>query len=543
MANDLSISNFAGSAPRLAPHLVPHGHAVNALDCKLDRGMLDSWREPLLHLDNPKRSRTFYQHDCCWLDFEGCVDIAQGEVGCRRLFATGVEAYPVSITVDVNCNMQVHRLGIPCPTTPPSAMPAALTSRPDKDMESRSYAYRYVNSEGDVGALSPGSQAQQMKDGVNVVVSGWPVPVASWGITKVQIFRTVTGLKTGREQGNTVDTTWMMVGETDVSATAFTDDVINELLLDALDIDEANPPPANLQGLVWVESMNTLAGFVGNRVYFSANNRYHHWPDYIELDDNVCALAESNGIVYAITDGRPYAITGAVDCISAACREAVRLPGEYPLVGCGNRRVATIAAGVVYPSHKGLVLLVGRSAPVVVTWGLYTEEQWQCLEPHTAVITEHTGRLYAFFANGAFTLRTPASGEQGWSNDTHSELSDREVIDAFVSRTGELFILKELGLYHWDRGQDLRPHTWVSGTWIQPVPVHQGAARLVMTHGKEHLKIKVDVQRVVLDRDVPSERVIRLPMWATGTRWEVTLSGTAQVSTVSIAPSMHDLGV
>ena len=542
MPNHLSISNFSGSAPRLAPHLVKDGHASVAIDCKLDRGMLDSWREPLKVRPNPDKKKSMLQFNCCWLEDEDCVDLAFGPTNCQRIFVTGMEDYPVCVTVDEDCVPTTHRLGVPCPDTAPSATPDPLALRPDKDIEGRSYAYQYVNAYGEVGALSPGSATQPVKDGQPVVITGWVTPDPTWGITQVKIFRTVTGMKSGREQGNTPDTNWMYVKTVDIGDPMVVDSTLNEMLIDALGEDVIVPPPAGLRGITWVESMNLLVGFVGNRLHFSENNKYHNWPHYMDLDDNICAIVESNGIIYAATDGRPYAITGAADCKSAQCREAVRLPGNFPMVGCGSRRIARLASGAVYPSSKGLVFLSGKSAPVILTWGLYTEEQWQLMEPHTAVVAEYGGRVFVFMAGGAFTIMSPGSSEQGWSNSDHSSLADRNVFDAFVSRTGDFYILKEDGLYLWDRGEDLRPHTWVSKLWSLPNSVHMGSGRLVFDSGKEHIEIKVD-GRVVADRDVFSSRVFRLPMWSTGTQWAVTLSGTARVSTVSIGASMHDLGV
>lgn len=541
MANDFTISTFAGSAPRLAPHLITGSNAAKAVDCHLRSGMLESWREPLLHRGVPAGTLTSVQFGCCWIDIDVCADVAQGPVTCPRFFVTGWHPYPVSVTVDADCVTAVRRLGVPCPNRAPTAVVAQDPNGVDKDLEGRSYAYQYVNDIGERGSLSPGSRATNVRDGQTVLVSGWPVPDASWGVTHVRIYRTVSGFETGKEQGNSPDTTWMLVAETPVGNSSFTDSARNETLLNALEEDLAPPPPQNLKGIVWVEAMNTLAGFVGNRVYFSENGAYNKWPHYLDLDDNVCALVESNGLIYAMTDGRPYVIEGAADCEHAGCRKAVRLPGAYPMVGCGNRRAVRTRSGAVYPSHRGLVMLSGKSPPTVFTWPLYSAEDWQLLQPHTAVPVEFGGKLFVFMAGGAFAIDTPESPETGVVFDDHTELSDRGVIDAFVSRNGDMFLLKADGLYLWDRGAKLRPHKWESKEFVTPTPVHMGAVHAVFDGAAENVKLVVD-RRTVIDRSVDSSKVARLPMWATGTRWHVTLEGTAKVKLLSVAPSMHDLG-
>lgn len=541
---DFTVNRFRGSLPRVAQHLITPGTAKRALDCKLTSGQLDSFRQPLLVREPEAGTLTTYLHGCCWIDFDSCVDVAVGPVTCKKIFITGYRDYPISMeTKESDCSIIERRLGLPCPDRAPSIFPGVVDpnrSAP-KDIEGRSYAYQYRDDEWALSALSPGSRAVNLHDGQTVVVSGWQQPDPTWGATHVRIFRTVTGHQSGNEAANVPDTTWMYVGEVAINAGSFTDTLYNDELLVALEEDVATPPPANLKGIVWIESINSLAGFVGNRIYFSENNKYDHWPHFMDLDDNICAIAESNGLIYVATDGRPYIISGAVDCKNAGCRSAVRLPGNFPMIGCGTRRMAAVAAGAVYPSLNGMVLMSGKSAPLLMTWGRYSPEDWQAMMPESATPVEVGGKLYVFMQNGAFVFTFAGGPEGGWDMDDHSELSDRGVIDAFVTRTGDFYLLKEDGLWQWDRGNDLRPHEWESNEHVTSTPVAMGAGHLHFDFGAENVKIEVN-GREALNREVKSSRVFRLPMWASGTRWTFTLTGTGRVSLLSISPSMADLG-
>lgn len=542
MAN-FTLNTFRGSNPRLAPHLIRQGAASKAMDCKLTSGQLDSFREPLKTRTPTPNTLTTYLHGCCWLDFDKCVDIAVGPVTCTTLFVTGLREYPIELWTDEDCEVHERRLGLPCPTRAPSVLPGAVdpARSSDKDIEGRSYAYQYVSSKGDKSSLSPGARATNMHDGQTVVVSGWTLPDPSWDVTHVHIYRTVSGHQQGNEAANIPDTTWMFVGEAPISAPSFTDTLYNEELISALEEDVATPPPANLKGIVWIESMNTLAGFVGNRIYFSENNKYHHWPHYMDLDDTVCAIKESNGLIYVATMGRPYVITAAVDCENAGCRQAIRLPGNFPMIGCGTRRMERIADGAVYPSRDGLVLLSGKSRPILLTWERYAPEDWHALMPESATPVEVGGKIYVFAQGGAFVFAVNNGAEQGWAMDDHSELSDVGVIDAFATPQGDFYLLKADGVYLWNRGEDLRPHLWVSNEHVVATPVAFGAGNLHFSYGAESVKIVAN-GRTVLDRQVQSSRVFRLPMWAQGNRWTVALYGTAQVDLFSMATAMHDLG-
>lgn len=543
----ITLNRFGSSAPRLADHLLGVGQSAMALDCKLWHGTLSSWREPRLIREVAPGSKTSVLHDCCWLDFEQpCVDVALGPVTCRKVFITGYQDYPVAVEfLDQSdpCLTTERRLGLPCPTTAPQIVASQRdpSVSADKDVEGRSYAYQYRNTDGERSALSRASEAQNLYDGQTVLVSGWEVPDPEWGISEVLIYRTVNGHQTGREAGNVLDTTWMLVGSAKVDAPAFTDNKYNDDLLVALEEDIANPPPAGLKGIIHIASMNALAGYIGNRVYFSENNSYHHWPYYLDLDDNVRGLVESNGTIYAATDGHPYAIPGAVDCQNAGCRTPIRLPGSFPMMGRGNRRITAVDQGAVYPSTDGLVLLSGRNPPTLMTWPRYAPDDWQALRPETVIPVQVRGKLFVFAAGGAFAVSLGSGPEGGWQMDEHTELSDRGVTDAFVTRGGAFYIVKGGQVFEWDRGDTLRPHKYLSPEFVTPTPVNFAAAKMHHKGGGETVKIEVD-GRVALTRPVITPRVFSLPNWAVGTRWQITLEGTAEVSLFSMATSMRQLG-
>ena len=545
-----TVNRFSGSTPRLAPHLLGDAAAGVALDCKFWHGTLDSWREPLLAHTTVEGTRSSILFDCCWLDFDSCVDTALGPVTCRQLFATGLSDYPYPVSIEfpdpeAPCEPLIRRLGVPCGDAAPEVLAGARdpARSADKDIEGRTYAYQYVNATGLRGALSRASQAQLLYDGQSVVISGWPVPDASWGVTSVAIYRAVSSTGVSMSQiaaDNAADTTWMEVGVVPIGAVSFTDSKYNDELLNALEEDVVLPPPDGLRGIVHVSSMNSLAGFVGNRIYFSENNSYHDWPYYHDLDDNICGIVENNGAVYVATDGAPYVLQAAVDCKNAGCRQPTKLPVKYPMVGCGNRRMAALPQGVVYPSHDGLVALSGNNAPTLLTHALYAQDDWHALFPETVTPVAHGGKLFVFARGGSFVLTLAGGSEASWPLDSHSSLSDVDVLDAFTSRNGDLYLVKPLGVWQWDRGDTIRPHQWTSPEWVTPVPTNFGASHMWFKNGAEQVTFEVD-GREILDRPVYSSRVFRLPNWAVGTRWQVTIKGTGQVSLFSMATSMKEL--
>lgn len=541
-----SVKTFAGSRPRLANHLLSENQAALAMDCRFHHGTLDAWRQPRAFREVASGTRTSLQLGCCWLDFDSCVDWAIGPVTCQRLYATGVNGYDYPVVIEVDeqtCDAVVRRLGLPCPQQILSTLSAGAAGA-DKDFEGRSYAYQYENALGERSALSRATDPELIRDGTPVVVSGWAVPDASWGVTTVRVFRSVSAVGSSMSApsaDNSADTAWMLVGETPLAAPSFTDNRFNDELFEALEEDIVRPPPDGLRGITFIESMNVLAGFLGNRLYFSESNSYHNWLHFLELDDNICGIVESNKIIYVGTDGRPYAVAGEADCKTAQCRAAVRLPKKWPMAGCGNRHMAALPQGAVYPTHDGLVALSGNGMPTLLTNPLYAPEDWQRLRPHSILPEVHGGSLFVFGEGGSFVISLDDGSEQGWDLDTHSELSDSGVRDVFTTRSGDLFLLKSDNvLYQWNRGTTLRPYQWRSPVWMLDTPINFGAFRVAGKAGPVQAQVLMDGVQVV-NVPVLDKLPFALPLWALGTEWQVTLQGTATVSSVALSTSMKEL--
>ena len=541
MAKSLGVTSFAGSTPRRADHLVPNGQAAFALDCRLENGLLESWRNPRPIMTVNAGTKSLYQaFNCCWLESSTCASFAEGPVELRHVFATGYNgsAYPVRITFDDMCNPQVTRLGLPCPNTAPSVTAAEVSS---KAAGPRQYAYQFEDSFGNRSAISMPSNMVIMEDGEAAMVSGWEVPAGNWDIAKIVLYRSTPGYDSPvRETQNTVDAAWMEVTELPATATSYTDIAWNVDLYDALREDIVLPPPANLQGMVWVKSMNCLAGFVGRDLYFSVNNEYHNWSIKHTLDDTIKEIVESNDIVYVATDGAPYVVKAAVDVKAADTRSILRMPESVPLVGSGNRSMTAIPGGAVYPTHTGLVIMSGASTPKILTSAHYGPEDWEKLHPNTAVIGYHAGRLYCFFRNGGFCMVLKDGAGTGTELDHHTELSIRpnEVV---VTRAGRLFMRVGTEVVEWNRGTGLMPHRYEGAELLSGVPVNFGAAQIIMKTGlSEQVQLFCDGD-LALDEQAFRTEDWPLPMWATGQVFRWVLSGTGTVKAFTIAPSSKEL--
>lgn len=551
---DFTINSFGGSVPRLAPHLQQQNHAVEALDCRLESGQLSSWREPRKVDSLASNIEGFLETDCCRTPADFCVAWAEGSVSCDRNFATyetGDEE-PIWFRHTGNdCTLESGYLGVPRPAQP---MTVNSTSSQDPDIAHldgklvyRAYAYQFENRWGERGELSHPTPPQAMSeyDQPNLSLPAHGLS-SQWGLTKAIIYQSETGLESGAEPGNTDQSAWIEVMEVTLTGGVQSFDVpplgLFGTSLNALEEDFVPPPPKGLRGITSISGTNTLVGYKGKRLYFCENNRYHSWPHFLTLDHTIRGIVENSGILYVATGGPAYVVTADVDCDSASCRQVRQLPGVFPKISTGNRGMAKVQAGAVYPSHDGLVLLSGFEAPTIVTWPLYTPAEWMAKGPNMARMAEYQGKLFVFMSHGAFVMQSPTSRTtQGWAADFHSELSDRGVKSVLLDRSGQLMLHTDDGLYVWDGGTTLREHSWRSRQFVKRVPTPFGAGHLHFEGAAETITIEVD-GRTVLNRNVLSSREFRLPMWATGTRWDVTLRGTGTVNLMTLAETMQEVG-
>ena len=181
----------------------------------------------------------------------------------------------------------------------------------------------------------------------------------------------------------------------------FTDNFDSRFLLDTLQTDEYDPPPATLQGLVSVQN-NFLAGFVANEVYFSELNRPHAWPiSYkVTLEHNVVAMAAVGGSLFVATDAYPYLITGS----DPAARFAVqRIDLNYP---CTNAKsLVPMEYGAVYATYEGLAVYSPFAGSQLITKYNFDEDTWgTTLDPSTIIGAFFGSKYIGSHSTGAFTF-------------------------------------------------------------------------------------------------------------------------------------------
>lgn len=201
----IKITNFLGTAPRIATELLPNTAAQTARNCKLYSGDLIPFVAPTV-IDNTERTgtiRTLHAlrdpstSELKWLSWTTDVDIVTPSATDsteQKFFYTGdgvpkVSTYDLATTGAEPYPVDYYELGLPLPTQQPTASAATFTT-----LTSSSFA----RDAGNIVTLVT-SAAHGLKTGTNITVSGFTYITGTYSQSGTTITVTINnhGLATG----------------------------------------------------------------------------------------------------------------------------------------------------------------------------------------------------------------------------------------------------------------------------------------------------------------------------------------------------------
>lgn len=556
----IRITRFGGVIPRYNDALVKENMASDAANVKLWHGTLAPFRMPEPVYDAPvSRATTIYRFGCCWLAWDDpCIDVAEWLPTCERVYVTGWKPYPVTAALpDSGCDFDWRRVGLPVPSASPTAT-VDDSSHPERLTSSRSYVYTYVDSWGGEGAPSyPSNELLDVSEAAGVTVSiAAPPSGQGWDITAIRLYRVAEGFNDGTKPGAATTSAFLLVAELPPVAQSYYDALPADQLAEANISEQYTPPPDNLDGIVDLRD-GVLAGFVKNLVYFCEPYEPQAWPvDYVlALDDNVRALRWHDDILYAMTDGHPYAIAQqcgnatmltAATQESACCRKAYRFPKAAPIL---SRKSATVTSkGVVYASDAGLTLLA-QKAITTLTAPWYARDDWQKMRPATMVGATVEGQYIGASCSGAFLFDMRDSTENDGITDNDLMPLTLTPNALHAARDGKLYLAFGNVIHEWDAGADFLPYRWRSRLTVTPGLTNFAAARVVfdaypwpMRAPRGMRVCHVADERLLLDRNVRHSNPYRLPSGRLARDHAVTVSGVEIVREIHVASSVTELG-
>lgn len=374
----ISINNFKGTAPKLHSTVLPKEYAQISNNVFYGSGALVPIKDALteLILDPTQIYKTIYKYDTSsttydWLTWTTEVDLAKDPVyndtynrtcitglsDAPRIFDSNTLASYLTVTT-----ANSYLLGLPIPAKAALAVSGSGTATP----ETRAYVIAYSRKWGDgkiddgpwsaPAETSGGVAYVDVNPGDSVIVSDIDDATAGYGITEINVYRTVSGTTASQYQlvisfnidsakaGSVSGVTWNSgTGHftfTDAVETADLGAVGNNQLWTA--------PPASMKNIVTLNN-GILAGISDNYIYFSEPFQCHAWPDKyrVAIDKDVVGLGSFGNTIVVCTTAEPYLITMSDPA------SAVAYPVKESAPCISGHSIVSFRDAVVYPSYSG----------------------------------------------------------------------------------------------------------------------------------------------------------------------------------------------
>ena len=574
-------TTFSGIAPGVAPRLLAEqfGQEAENLDFESGRFVpIPIEGSTAQALSNSQRRSIYYYDNSTlpmWVQWdEDGVKAVEGPIpgdSDDRLYWTG-ETYPrmgVYAGLQNWANRADYRLGIPAPQAAPTI---TITGTLDTTVtaEETAWVYTFVSEFGEEG---PPSAASIIYDFTPTTQTA-TVNIASYNVPNDAAFGSPARKRIYRANVGSNATEFQLVDDVAYTTLSISDSKQATELAEVLpsttwigppDDDTVNYPDGPLQGLTPVAN-GIFAGFTGKRLCLSESYLPHAWPvDYrITLENDIIAIGTTVNGVAALTDGKPYFVTG----VDPSAMTAVQINLEQ---GCVNpNSVVDLGDVVLYAGPDGLCAISGTEGRVI-TRGLISPKQWNAdFYPTTIRAFEHEGTYVAFYTDSG----TNTHG--GWVYDPRADEAALSTITTSVERrggyknpkTGELFLILGNAVQPY-RGSNTvnRLGRWKSKKYVTPQPVSMGWVHLKAdsyptTPYKNRILVSADgtliadyyitfdsaTNTYTQNVNTPSgisdatlyEPVMRLPA-AIGSEWEVEIRGAVPMDEFCLAQSMDEI--
>jgi len=578
---------FSGIAPGVAPRLLAEqfGQKAENLDFESGRFVPIPIEGTTVHTLSNSQRRSIYYYDNStspmWIEWnEDGVNAVEGPIPGDdegRLYWTG-EDYPrMGIYTGLSnwANRADYRLGIPAPQAAPTI---TITGTLDTTVtaEETAWVYTFVSEFGEEGPPSEASIIYEFTPTTDGGTTGQTatINIPSYNVSGDFAFGSPAKKRIYRANVGSNATDFQFVAEVLYSVTQYSDakeaTELGEVIpsttwIGPPDDDTTNYPDGPLQGLTPVAN-GIFAGFTGKRLCLSEAYLPHAWPvDYrITLENDIVAIGTTANGVVALTDGKPYFVTG----VDPSAMSAVQINLEQ---GCVNANsVVDLGDVVLYAGPDGLCAISGTEGRVI-TRGLISSKQWNDdFYPEDIRAFEHEGTYVAFYTDSSTNTHA------GWVYDPRADEAAICTITTSAERrggyknpkTGELFVIIGNAIQPY-RGSttDNRLGAWKSKKYVTPAPVSMGwvslkAESYPSTGSKNRVLVWADgtliadyyitfdsstntyTQEVTTPSGISDatlyEPVMRLPA-AIGSEWEVEIRGVVAIDEVCLAQSMDEI--
>lgn len=519
---------FLATKPRVSPELLSEGFSQVAINCLLERGLLEASKSPLAtgaSLASGTKTIYWFNRDAnsgngYWFQWPKEVSVLRGQIANDTylrtyIFGDGAPKYTINSVATSGGGPYpsvVRTLGLPVPDSVSAAAPSGEPPSGSTKI-STSYVVTYVTDIGEESAPSIASNVVDRWDGATVNISGIPIASGTAIVVAKRIYRA---------EFNGV---FQYVGSVGAGTTTFSDNVDSEFLGESVPSTNWDAPSSDIQGAINIPN-GGIVGWWKNTLAFCEPYYPHAWPiDYrLALDFDIVGAAVTASGILVCTTGSPYLVTGSTP--------AGMLPNKLDTIAAcvSARSIVDMGEFVIYAGSDGLIAAGGMNAQNI-SEEFMTAEQWRAtISPKTLKAYRYKNYYLGFYAGGSFAF-APGLGFLFFS-----DTADCAFID---DREGTLYIKQGTELKKWNEGSPLS-YTWKSRKIrVNPSRIFQCAKIDAQAYPVQFKLYKNGA--LIKNLAVNSNKAFRLPQ-LTGCQYtEFELSGNNPVVNVQLSTSMSEL--
>lgn len=535
----ITIKVFDGLRPIQDPTLLKDTEAVDATNTRLLSGSLSPLKgTTTLKALTKAAPQTIFRYGNSatetehWLEFLADTDVIRSPVvadAYGRLYWAdgGTPKYAPNSLILSGASYPggSYDLGIPTPATAPAV--TAFTAAPNAaSSETRTYVYTYVSAYGEEGPPSVASSLVTLDPSASATVS-LPAtgPAGAYNIATKRLYRSsATGTSAA----------FQFVAEVPVATTSYVDAVAQASLGETLATDTWVAPPAGLKGLKLLAN-GAAIGFKDNTAYLSEPNLPHAWPYPYPIDVPIVGIGVFRQSAVLLTNSYPYVMSGADP--QAMTLEKMELPQAC----VSKQSIVDTGDGVVYASPDGLVG-ISSAGVQILTKDLLSREQWQAYNPSSVRGFVHDNRYHMLYTTVGGTRGMVVFDFSGQGSAMQScNINAATAVTAGYAdpRSDTLYLAQGTNIVRFNAGSALT-YTWRSKTFRTPHPMNFGAAMVIADSYPVTLKVYADGS-LRHTQSVANTGIFRLPGGFRAFDWAFELTGTSNVSQLSVATSASEL--
>jgi hypothetical protein len=528
----INVDSFSGIAPKVSPPLLQGNMGVTANNVRVDQGALHPIKGVTVAQNISNTARSIFKYLGSWYYWASVgVDAVRSPIAndaWNRVYYTGNGAPKYSYAPHATPILGGFNLGIPKPGNAPTLGVTVGVGTP----KIRYYVFCYVSPLGEEGPPSPVSTSLSCVDGDTVTINFTSDSLGAYNLgtgSMRRVYRTALG---------TTTSVYERVGDYPIATLSVTESLLDVSLGEIIPSTTWFPPPNGLEtaplpvmkGLK-ISPNGFMVGYSGNALCPSEINLPHAYDPLNQLafPGQITGLAITGDSIIVFTDDMPYLVTGS----SPSSLTAIKI--DHPQTCPSKASIVNMGGYVLFASPDGLCSITANDLQIV-TQAYLTRDQWQAYSPAT---------LRGFFYEGIYLGFSDASAfmfdmRENTAIFTTLDHATFDFISGYTDlATDILYLLKTDGsINSWETGA-ATSLTWKSKPLRLPKPICPAALRAYAS-GSFTLKLYAD-GNLVFTGTVTNNEVVRLPSGYRAKEFQVEVSGTSVIDSLSIANSVMEL--